>query len=112
MVVKNESLQAVRQLVRLLVDRDYDGVVRSTRASRGTSSELEAAVALYGRTLTMPPDGVQWIDAVRVERDGAPRWSVTCRLWTVEEGPSDLSLELTIEEGDGVSIDVDDLHVL
>jgi hypothetical protein len=34
-------------------------------------------------------------------------------LWTVEEGRSDLSLELTVaESGDGYLIEVDDIHVL
>jgi hypothetical protein len=42
-----------------------------------------------------------------------PTWSVRCDLWTVEEGRSDLSLELTVVAAPlGPTIEVDNLHVL
>jgi hypothetical protein len=40
------------------------------------------------------------------------RWSVRFDLWTADEGRSDLTLELTVEETDPLKIELDDLHVL
>jgi hypothetical protein len=40
-------------------------------------------------------------------------WAVVLPLWTYEEGMSDLSMEATVPESpDGISVVIDDIHVL
>jgi hypothetical protein len=100
-------------MVQQLVNRDYDGIERATQGRNVTASELREAVADYGGTLRMPPAAASWIDEVQVVGRVPPTWSVRCDLWTVEEGRSDLSLELTVVEAPlGPTIEVDNLHVL
>jgi hypothetical protein len=43
-----------------------------------------------------------------------PTWSVRFDLWTVEEGRSDLSIEMTlIDRGDrDLAVEIDNVHVL
>lgn len=113
------DLTKLRATVSALTDRlahgDYDGLCRLAPESRIQPADLERAVAEYGRHLIPLP--VAAFDAINVVaiRDSRPqRWSVVVPLWSREEGRSDLSLELTIEDAPAPAylVEIDDLHVL
>ena len=107
------SRNAVVDIISLLVAGDYKGIELVSNGINVKANELEAAVRDYGRTLVMPDAEHLLIDEVRVNGRVPPTWSVTCTLWTKEEGRSDLSLELTvIRRADRAVIEVDGLHVL
>jgi hypothetical protein len=71
-------------------------------------------VAEYGRRLEEPPaDTPLPLDVVPVRRAEPPAWSVETPLWTVEEGRSDLTLQLTVRvaPAGGFQVEVDGIHV-
>jgi hypothetical protein len=105
----------VRQIVELLVNKNYDEIARMTNENRLSSAELRQAVADYGRKLTTPPDSA-WdqLDVIEVRDRDQPTYSVRFDLWA-DGKRSDLSVEITLEEmsSDGkFRVELDDLHVL
>ena len=110
----NELRLATRDIVDQLVSGDYESLVKQVAKSRLTSDDLRNVIVDYGRKLVSPPmDAYQDLDAVRIEDTNAPTWSVRAPLWTVEEGRSDLTLELTIVLGSNTPrVELDDLHAL
>lgn len=107
--------QTVARLMGFLARRDYPAFCGSARRSRLTSQEVDAAVRGYGRTVIAPPaDAFGLLDVVAVTGSVPPRWSVVVPLWTEQEGRSDLSLEITVEDADGPDyvVEIEDLHVL
>ncbi|HEX6533454.1 MAG TPA: hypothetical protein VF041_02585 [Gemmatimonadaceae bacterium] len=103
----------VREIVALLARGAYDAIERRSAGIRLSAAELEEAVARYGRRLTVPPaDAEPPLDVVPHDDGGG--WSVDVPLWTVEEGRSDLTLQLTVRRGEKGDhrIEIDDLHVL
>jgi hypothetical protein len=107
-------ISAVRNIVALLVAKDYNGIARLTGARRCDADSIKSAVQEYGRQLVMPPDSVfDRLDSVRVANTELPQWSVRVDLWDIMGGRSDLSLELTvIVDGANVIIECDGIHVL
>lgn len=106
---------AVRQLAAMLARRDYAGIGMLTGATRFTATDLLAAVSEYPCTLIEPPTPeAAPLDVVEIENAAVRRWSVNLPLWSVEEGRSDLTLELTVIEcpGGAFALEVDGLHVL
>jgi len=67
----------------------------------------------YGRTFVRPPSNFdEYLDLIAIEGSFPPAWSIRAPLWTVEEGRSDLTLELTIANApEGMVIELDDLRV-
>jgi hypothetical protein len=106
--------EATKGVVAQLVTGDYQGLVRRTGGVRLSAEQMRDAVAQYGRRLRMPPDDAfKHLNVVGITVPGPRAWSVVCHLWTEEEGQSDLSLELTLIEGDrGLAVEIDDIHVL
>ena len=80
-----------------------------------TTEQLRQALEHYGRELQMPSE-VEYDNLDVNEIEGAiPRaWWVLVDLWTVEEGRSDLTLEIRLTEtgGELYDIEIDNLHVL
>lgn len=106
-------VDAVKRMVALLVARDYSAAERISQGVRLNASEIEGAVQDYGHVLVAPPDSAfDSLDAIEVRGSNPKRWSVRFDLWTADEGRSDLTLELTVEETDPPKIELDDLHVL
>jgi hypothetical protein len=105
---------AVRVIVDLLVRGQYETVERMTRARRLGADQLAAAISSYGRQLVEP--GPSWWDSVTITPIDAadrPEFHVAAPLWTVEEGRSDLTLELRLVEAASqvYESEVLDLHV-
>jgi hypothetical protein len=105
---------AVVEVVSLLASKRYADLERLTRGMRFTAAQIEAAVADSGRTIAvLPSSGDLHTDLVRIQEPNVVSWSVVQPLRTVEEGWSDLSLELTVSvQPDGsVWIELDNIHV-
>jgi len=109
----------LRATVSALTDRraqrDYVGFCGLARTSRLAASDLARVVRQYGRSLTpLPATAFQAVDVVPVSGSDPQRWSVVIPLWTREEGRSDLSLEIIVEDSPAqrYPVEVDDLHVL
>lgn len=106
---------AVRELAAMLTRRDYVGIEVLTGATRLTAADLLTAVTEYPATLIEPPTPeAAPLDVVEIENAAVRRWSVNLPLWSVEEGRSDLTLELTVIErpSGAFALEVDGLHVL
>jgi hypothetical protein len=110
----NEQLrQPVYQIMELLVAGKYAEVEALTNGVRLSAQEMAKAISDYGRELVLPPDDAFGLmDVVEVQNVQPPRWSITMPLWTLEEGRSDLSLELTLIGGQPIAVELDDIHVL
>ena len=105
--------KAVKEVVDLLVAREYDRVVQITGGFHLSSEDMARAVKDYGRTLqTLPADAYDRLDVIQVRNVSVPTWSVRVDLWSEEEGRSDLSAEMTvIQDGDSMRVELDDIHV-
>jgi len=103
----------IRDVVDLLARGDYLAVERLSAGIRLTAQEMAAAINAYGRHLIVPPSAAAAPLNVISHADGGG-WSVDVPLWTLEEGRSDLTLQLTVrrEADGGHRVEVDDLHVL
>jgi hypothetical protein len=84
------------------------------RVSRVESDDFYRVLKEYGKTFISPPTGAYSdIQPVRIINEEQPTWAVDAPLWTLEEGMSDLSIELTIVLGEsGPTIQIDDLRVM
>ena len=106
---------AVRQVVSMLVQDDYETLERLTNGVRLTAAEMAEGVHEYGGSLILPPDDAfDNLDVVEVEGAQPRQWSVNVDLWTAEAGRSDLTLELTLREsGKEISdVEIENIHVL
>lgn len=111
---------ATNAVVALLVRSDYEAAERLSDGRRLTAAQLRSAVEAYDRTLTWPDSGGDcgdwWSQAEVFEVEGASRRTlgVDGDLWTVEEGRSDLTLQLELTEtAEGFyETTILDLHVL
>ncbi len=103
----------VRKIIELLVAKEYEAVANLISQQRLDSTSIRNAITDYGRTLTLPPPSVlDSLDVVQIKGFSPKRWSVWVNLWTVEEGRSDLSVELTlIQSKDDFLIELDNIHV-
>jgi hypothetical protein len=113
--IHQRILLVIREIVSLLVQGNFESVQRLSKGIRLTAEEMRDAIEEYGRQLVMPPsEAFESLDVVKVDDVEPQRWSVRFDLWTKKEGRSDLSLELTLIERTGESLDVeiDDIHVL
>jgi hypothetical protein len=106
--------RTLRVIVGLLVAKDYAALERLTRGVRLAAALIEQAVNEYGRTLEMPPaDVFAQVDVVPI-RGGLSGYSIRYRLYTREEGLSDLDIQATLfgDDGDDILIvELDDILV-
>jgi hypothetical protein len=106
---------AVSIAVNLLVRGEYEALDRLTSGRLVSANLLRRAVEEYGKTLVEPPRSA-WdeIDAVQAPDLKPATFHVVFPLWTKEEGPSDLTLELRLVEAypGALETEVVDLHVL
>ncbi len=115
---KQKISDTVRHLVGMLVAGDYAGLEAVSRGRRLTAEQLRQAVEEYGRELRMPPESVFETfdeDNLDVYELASPRsWAVLVPIWTVEEGRSDLTLDVVLTDtgGEHYDIEIHDVHVL
>lgn len=114
MIDTGKLSRTIQHVVDLLVRHEYSALEALTRGRRLNADEIEQAVTDYGRRLASPSvDGLPR-SVVPIEGNIPERWSVYVDLWTVEEGRSDLTLELTLTDSiqDQYEVQVDNIHVL
>ncbi|CAN5911259.1 hypothetical protein BH11VER1_BH11VER1_13690 [soil metagenome] len=87
----------VRHVLELLVAREYQAIETLTEGVRLKRCEIEAGVLEYGRRLTPPPnDAYGLVDAVPISNAWPQEYSIRFRLYTEEEGRSDLEIQATL----------------
>lgn len=101
------------EIMELLASGQYDALVRKCATSRLSPGDLRGTIQSYGRRVVVPPQSAyRLLDAIQVRKASVPTWSVRMPLWTVEEGRSDLTIELTIAIADSkATVELDDLRV-
>ena len=100
----------------MLSRRDYAGVEALSNGVRLKAEHIESGVNDYGRTLTDPPDDAyDNIDVVAVDGRSPAEYSIRFRLFTKEEGQSDLELQATLiddnEPSEVMRVEVDGILV-
>jgi hypothetical protein len=111
----NEDLkQILIHIHSLLAACKYHELENLTGGNRLSAQEVAKAIADYGKHLVVPPDSFFGLTSVVEVKDSFPkRFSVVSPLWTLEEGRSDLSLEMTaIQNENGFTVELDNIHVL
>jgi hypothetical protein len=114
-MTENQRIQATtQQIVKMLVDQDYSEIANLTNCHRLNAEQIAEAISEYGCSLIMPPESTfSNLDVIKIESENSSQWSVNVNLWTIEEGESDLTLELTlIENGKEIlKTEVDNIQV-
>lgn len=113
--MNDKIIRTLRYVVTLLVKEQYEELEKLTMGIRLQANHIKSAIQEYGRTLIMPPDSTyDKLDIIEIEGVKPVKWSVTFDLWTMEEGRSDLSLELTLINSDSelLGVELDNIHVL
>jgi hypothetical protein len=110
----NSIRTTVRKVLSLISDGQYGCALQMCSISRLTEQDLRGVIRDYGFSFAQPSEDTdQYLDIVAVDGSAIPTWSVRASLWTLEEGRSDLTLELTVSDGPaGVAIELDDLRVM
>lgn len=106
--------RTLRVVIDLLVRKNYAGLEALTMGVRLKASEIESAVAEYGRTIAeAPAEAYSKLDVIPIKASAPPAYSVRFRLFTVEEGASDLELQATLidEFGELMRVELDDIRV-
>jgi hypothetical protein len=108
-------ISTVRRLIELLAAREYDAIASWTNGIRLSSEEIRYGIEEYGRAVTLPPKEFYFrsIDVIRVTNSEPACWGVVFPLWTVEEGMSDLSVEITVtrQGSSNMSLELDNIRV-
>ena len=104
---------ALKQIVPLVVAGRMEDIERIESGGRMKPEEWRTRIKDYGRKLTLPPPGdFELADVVPMQGKDRSGWSVWYRLWTEEEGRSDLGLQLLVfDQGGIIKLEVDDLRV-
>jgi hypothetical protein len=111
--ISSRAVDAIRHLINDLVAGDYAAIAADGRIGRLTEVELRRAIVEYGKTLVSLPDGGDLVADVYPSNTDPRASAVDLALWTAEEGQSDLTLSVTVVEGDdGPTVSIDDLHTL
>ena len=106
---------ALSEVVERLAALDYQGLKRDG-IDPFPDSDLSLWIRNYGEAgaTIVPLPGEAWAEANAGQVDSRPgQWWVVLRLWTREEGMSDLSLEATVTEArGGVMVVIKDIRAL
>ena len=106
--------RTLRVVIDLLVRKNYAELEELTMGVRLKASEIESGVAEYGRTIAeAPAEAYSNLDVIPVRGSVPPAYSLRFRLYTTEEGISDLELQATLidESGELMRVEVDAITV-
>jgi len=102
--VKNRIQKTLLQVVEALVQRNYMTLENITGGIRLKAEHLEAGVNEYGKVLSYPPyHAYNKLDVIQIQGRTPPSFSVRFRLYTEEEGQSDLELQATLIDDNSAS---------
>lgn len=104
----------VRRIVELLVAGEYDAIEALTDGVRLKRGEIEREILEYGRKLTAAPDAAySLVDTVTINGTSPSQYSIRFRLYTEEEGQSDLEIQATlIDKRDSLLMNVEIDNIL
>lgn len=104
--------ETIKKFYSLLLNRKYQQIESLTDCNRLSAKQIADIVKDYGRTIVPYPEKIKF-DVIKVEKADSEEWSVVAPIYTLEEGLSDLSIELTlIKNGpDSFKIELDNIHV-
>ncbi len=114
-VILAKTIKTIMKIVELLVKKKYQALELLSNGSRLSASEINQAICDYDAELIMPPqDDFLNIDSIEIINSNPKSWSIRYDLWTVEEGRSDLTLEVTLIDTDDdlFKAELDNIHVL
>jgi hypothetical protein len=89
---------AVRELVDLISEGRYADALKLCTISRLSEVDISNVIQRYGKTFVpSSADFLQLLDVIAIDASSPQAWSIRAPLWTLEEGRSDLTLELTLD---------------
>jgi hypothetical protein len=87
---------SVLSVLALLAEGEYETVANLTRNDRFTAKQIQDEIEKYGRTLKEPPrEAPPNVEVVEVVGARPREYRASTPFWTIEEGRSDLTLEMT-----------------
>jgi hypothetical protein len=112
-LVDKKLMSTVNLLVNHLANARYDELARLTDTIRMRAEEIKESIDSYPGTViavVRPED----LDVIKINTAKEECWSVNVRLHTSQEGPSDLTMSLTIiqSNSDYYAVELEDIHVL
>lgn len=116
-VDENKLRRILLHIIGLLVRGEYEALVSFTGGRRLTMQMMQDIVAEWPYSLTMPlHNEIEDLVGASGEISGSNphQWWVDVNLYTIEEGRSDLMLQLTVTDdpGEFYRVEMNDLHVL
>ncbi len=102
----------VRYIYSFLLAKKYEELEHLTGSKNLSAAYMMECIDEYGCHLMPYPESIN-LDVVEISKSSPKEWSVVAPIYTIEEGMSDLSLELTIIDNneDIFQTEVDNIHV-
>jgi len=104
--------KTIYRVVQAMVEGKYEEL----ESARVQATDIRRVVEAYGRCLSMPPVDAfgSLLNVIEITGTQPSQWYAGVNLWTLEDGWSDLTLELTLTDSAGelYPVQVDDLRVL
>ncbi len=114
MALNDKKLRAtVDMLLKYLAEEKYDKIAELTDTIRMRSEEIADAINSYPGNI-IQEIRTEDIDVIKIDTPIEECWSVNVRLHTDKEGPSDLTMSLTLIESktEYYNVELDDIHVM
>ena len=108
--------RTARTILRLLATQRYAELASLTRNDY-PEEDIKFAMEAYDATACEPPESfASRIDTIEIEGSTPAAWSVIFPIWTIEEGESDLSMNITCiaraTEDGSFQFDLNGIYVL
>jgi hypothetical protein len=90
-------IEKIKEVIKLLVEKRYSEVEEIINKNRLTRFEIEEAIKIYGKELVLLPESeYEKLNIIQIDNKFEKEFSIRFNLWTIEEGRSDLSIELSV----------------
>ena len=116
-IMSNEEKlkNTLRYVMKLLVAGDDKTLERISGGQRLSEEEIAGAINELDDSPVMPPEvAFDSFFSIADAADGKKQWYANVDLWTAEEGRTDMTLELTINENGKqiYDIEIDNIHMM
>ena len=112
-LIDTKLMNTVEMLLKYLAEKKYDKLEEIMDTIRIRAEEIAVAIDSYPGNI-IPVIRPEDLDVIKINSPKEECWSVNVRLHTDEEGPSDLTMSLTLIESDTdcYNVELDDIHVM